>query len=692
MARWGERTALSLAVGLGLSLLGGACAPGPPIASSSPAAGLECETAGYPCSIADVPVEILERSDALGDEVRAMYERSADDAAVRAFLEGQDGMAEVDVDDSATRFRLDGGRGLWILRRAALTRSAPASPASPAFGREPVLDAASPYYIAGGNLERRRALVLSPMRWDFGATDDGEAVAGILAATRGYEDGVTFLANDAPDGSAVGVKSFMGWGAFQVIHVVTHGVRICKTKAGAAIPCRAAIAAGTIEGELKSTDPGVKVFTMDLVKGTLKERGLEIAKAEGTTVDMVFLVADFFRSAYPSGLDATLAFFNACEVLGPEATDLADAVRGTTSVLLGWDGAVDSGAAHATAVALYQDLSEVGHQAELAYSDLGDLQLDPAGTRLVIRPRVAGGDLRIRDIVWLRQPGSGAPLAADAEVAIAGVPGDGEPDAVPFLVQVDGIAEKDAARTVLHVSVDGVEAAPQPVANGQRNDLDQWRVSGQVPLGFDLEGEKTVPIRAWVELPSGGESDHETPARLVGRGSSWGVEARWTYTNHVIGEVAAVGAADLVLRQVPDPTLPKGQTRYEVTGGSWTWSMSGGPTVENCMYSSDTVTVDVGRDRGSAEGSFLIVDTATTPMTYWGILTTIGPDATVTTSGCHPNDFYNGSYARHTRVGWLVIDQDERQSVADGPLMTGSDTQTTDEFTQERSWTIKPLE
>jgi hypothetical protein len=43
-------------------------------------------------------------------------------------------------------------------------------------------------------------------------------------------------------------------------------------------------------------------------------------------------------------------------------------------------------------------------------------------------------------------------------------------------------------------------------------------------------------------------------------------------------------------------------------------------------------------------------------------------------------------------VGWLVIDQDERQSVADGPLMTGSDTQTTDEFTQERSWTIKPLE
>jgi hypothetical protein len=120
--------------------------------------------------------------------------------------------------------------------------------------------------------------------------------------------------------------------------------------------------------------------------------------------------------------------------------------------------------------------------------------------------------------------------------------------------------------------------------------------------------------------------------------------------------------------------------------------MSGGPTVENCMYSSDTVTVDVGRDRGSAEGSFLIVDTATTPMTYWGILTTIGPDATVTTSGCHPNDFYNGSYARHTRVGWLVIDQDERQSVAEGPLMTGSDTQTTDEFTQERSWTIKPLE
>ena len=688
MARWRETTARGLALGLGLSLLVSACSPDPPIATPSPAAGLECEMAGYPCSIADVPVETLERSDTLGDEVRAMFERGADDAAVRAFLEAQDGMAEVDVDDTAARFRLDGGRGLWILRRTALTRGAPAPPA---IERDPVPDAAGPYHVAGGDLERRRALVLSPMRWDFGATDDGDAVAGILAATRGYEKGVTFLANDIPEGTAVGVKSFMGWEAFQVIHVVTHGVRICRTKQGEPRPCQAAIAAGTIEGELRSVDPGVKVFTMDLVKRTLKERGLDLAKAEGTTIDMVFLVADFFRSQYPSGLGATLAFFNACEILGPEATDLADAVSGDTSVLLGWDGAVDSAAAHATAVAFYRTLSEVGYQAALAYSDLGERQSDPAGTRLVLRPREAGGDLRIRDIVWLRHPGSGAPLSADSEVAIAGVPGDGKPDTMPFLVQIDGIAEKDAPRTILHVAVDGVEAEPQPVANGQRDDLDQWQVSGQVPLGLDLEEEKTVSVRAWVELPSGGESDHETPARLVGRAGSLQVDASWTYTNHSIGGVMTVATAELVLRQVAGRELPEGQTRYEVTGGSWTWSMGGGPDGENCMYSSDSVSVDLDRDQGSAAGSFLIVDTATTPMTYWGTLTTIGPDATITKSGCHPSDFYNGTYPHHTRVSWLV-NQDERRSGADGLPITGRETKSTDVFTMERNWTIKPLE
>jgi len=692
-----------------LALILAACTSSDPKASPVDESGsgplpavaeLECELLNYPCSLAEVPEDIFMRSDALADEASGKLEAGDTTAGVETWLAGQDGMAEVDSDDTAIRFRLEGGRGTWVLGSAALgTRSAiggalgvRSMPSRPASTRPP-LDRPSPglEHIVGEPIEQKRALVLSPFLFDFGETDDGAAVARILSGTRGYEGRVTHVANATPSASAVGVASFKGWRNLQVIHVVSHGARLCKEP-----PCRAVIAAGTLQGAVPE-GPGIITKGVRL---SFPDRGLELSKVEDPCardlvldgcgrMDVVLLTADFFRHEYTGGLTDALVFFNACEVFGTEATDLADAIRGTTSVFLGWSEKVDTTDAHDAAVALYEDLSERGYPTETSYSRLGDLQTDRAGSRLVLGKRAAGGDLRIRDIVTLLEPETGQPLSASSRVVIEGEQADGKPDAAPYRVRVDGIPPGFAPNVQLHVSVDGVETEPQPLGKGTSNDTDQWDVPGVAQLSFDLEEDTQVTFRAWVELPSGGENDDGSAATLIGRGGLV-VNAKDTYTEHFLGGVEQVATSELVLRPVADPALPEGQIRYEVAGGSWTWTMGGGPDSTNCTYSSDTVSVDLARDQSSAKGSYLVVDSTRTPNTYWGTLSTIGPDATISKSGCDP-DFYDGTYSHHTRVNWVVIDQDDRQPFPEGGSVTGHATSPSDAATREREWTIRPL-
>lgn len=466
---------------------------------------LECEVEGYPCSLAEVPMEILERSDALGDEVLVMFERGDSTAEAKAWLNEQAGMAEVESDDLAVRFRLDGGRGTWILRKEAFaTRSVPGAASS---AHRPALQSAVvPLYVVGEGSEQKKALVLSPMQWDFDENDDGAQVAEILAGTRGYENGVTYLANDSVTSSVVNVNSFKGWQDYQVIHVDSHGTQIC----GEDSPCRAVIFAITLEAVIEGP-----VITPEEA-ATLTETGVVFVKSEERDSLDLALEADFFQKQYPNGLDDTLIFINACETFGKEATDLADAIRGNTSVFLGWDESVYVDDAAAASQKLYQELSEWGYTIETAYSNLGDLQFDEDGAQLILGKRKAGGDLRIRDVVYLLNPVSGQILSPSDKVAIVGTQGDGEPDAAPYLVQVDGVKKELASGVLVHVSVDGVVGEPQPLSNGEVNDHDQWLVSGVVNLPFDLKEDELVTFEAWVELPSGGESNHEIPATLTG--------------------------------------------------------------------------------------------------------------------------------------------------------------------------------
>jgi len=645
-------------------------------ASATPTV-LECELKSYPCSLSDVPIEILERSDAMSDEVVGMFESGRSVSDVDIWLNEQEGMVEVESDDLAVRFRLDGGRGTWILRKGAFaTRGAPGAAGS---YRKAVSPPGGPlFYVAGPETEFKRALVLSPMLWDFAETDDGFSVQAILDGTRGYEGRVSFAANGSPTASNVTVESFKGWENFQVVHVVTHGTRLCKDG-----PCRAVIAANTVRGE---GPEGEGILTKAGKHATFTDRGLEIGKAEGSRelelevpLGFVLLTADFFRAEYPGGLKDTLVFINACKTSGAEATDLADAIRGNSSVFLGWDESVDSVAAFAAAVALYEDLSE-GYTVEVAYARLGGLKSDQSGTgaQFVFSKRDDGDGLRIRDVVELLDPGSGVPLDASSTVAIIGTRGDGEPDSVPYSVQIDGMTKELAPLVTLHVSIDGEEIEPQPITNGEVNDKDQWTVTGELPLGFDIEEDITVDFRAWVELPDGGESDDDTSARVTGSepimGYEWVMEATKVISHPDGRELASMAVLTLRFEEGQDVDEPF--PRYVVTSGNVTYGDRSASAL-GCTYSGGGLTYQVTPDMSPPNGedgrpdSVLIFDTTATPVEYYGVILTRGPDDTVEQdcTAIDPDTYGINTVSYGGNVAWMIVNAGDNLTVKDRTLI-----------------------
>jgi hypothetical protein len=657
---------------------------------ATPAAELECEAEGYPCSLQEVPDEILERSATLGDEALAMFDAGSSMADVDSWLAGQDGMAEVASDDLALRFRLDGGRGNWILRSGALgTRGSPGQHQTAA---APSAAASAFRSVVGGDSDSKRALVLSPFLWDFGSTDDGEPVAEILAGTRGYTGGVVQAANPEQTDTNVNIESFKRWGDFDVVHVVSHGFRLCS-KTG----CRAVISSGTLQGPPPG-DAGA------IVKKAFfpADRGVELGKSEGcgrgleidpnddpdapcppekAGIDIVLLSADFFRGEYGGGLQDTLVFFNACETFGAEGTDLATALRGSNSVFLGWDERVDSGAAFTAGVALYEELSEIGSEVKTAYDRLGSLQTDAAGAHLVLGESGGTDGLRIRDVVFLLDPESGNVLSAGDNVAIVGAVNDGEDDLAPYVVQVDGIPVAMAADAELHVMIDGVEAEPQTVSEGSPGSQeDQWTVSGRVELGYDLEEDNAVPFRAWVDLPDGGESDHETPATLTGAeplmGYTWILEAEWsrTPTQPEGPSEPETATARLTLEFKDNQRLDAPKPEYVVTGGTVTWDPS--YTDRICRVKGDSVTYDIGPI--SEPWVVLIFDTTVTPVTWSAFIETIGPDAPAdfeclagTGPDADPNYKDPIERMRPAEHIWVFVERAEGRTVT-GDQITGS--------------------
>jgi len=223
---------------------------------------LRCEADGYPCAWEDVPSATIEKTDDLAKEGLDRIAGGAGVAEVAAWLASQPEVEVVSTDGRMIRFRLAGGRPVWVteaLPEVVDTRGL----ATPAFAQTSASGGGPDDPIGKnppGRIPWKKALVLVPFQWHFGdrEVDDLLLHLGLAAeadqdpfAVRDYRCGadsecVEIKANDlvqinpnvmcsAVPGScpmAYGVdrSDFKGWGNFDLIHVGTHGFYLCGTK------------------------------------------------------------------------------------------------------------------------------------------------------------------------------------------------------------------------------------------------------------------------------------------------------------------------------------------------------------------------------------------------------------------------------------------------------------------------------
>lgn len=646
--------------------------PVDPIGPGDPDGTLECEIVGYPCSYADVPLEIIEATLSRTDDILDMLKGGSTNEEVADWLEAQDDIAEVQRDAFALRFRPEGGRAVWISGPDPLPGPGPDAahppPASGAHGSSAysVVGSGPARHVAGEGSEKR-ALVLSPFYWHFGEWDDGPLIRDILLETRGYEGGVEFYHNPT-ENDAIPLEHLRSWTQYQVVHITTHGRRICEQDV-----CRGGIAIGLLDAYL----PTGSASEAEKIK-SLEAEGLEIQVGEETGTRYLRAAADFFRKAYSEGLDDTVVFLNACQTQGSMGVDvdIVDALRqGGRAVVLGWSDVVYAGDALAAAQAFFEGLSERGYTTRVAFEKLGGLRTGEAGTSgdgtapvLGLEGPSDGTDLRIREVVTVLNPYTGAELSSDDAVGAIGVANDGDPDAAPFRVLVEGVLQEDAGDLTVHVTVDGVTAAPIPLTDATKNDDDAWEIAGTVQLPYDLAEDREVLWEATTTLHDGGESSHERAATLSGAeplmGSNWELTAR--HMVHWVGRGTPYYAtATILLTFEPgqDPMDPEAD--YVITSGTISWDYS--HEFGDCTRSAPALTFDL--EEANIFSRRMTLDARQTPVTATGWIRTQTPWVTVS-SVCE-----SGSSTREHRDthNWFEIGADDPpQVVQDGELIRGT--------------------
>ncbi len=642
-------------------------------------AALECGADGFPCSLSEVSLDVLNRGETLADAAMAMLDAgSSIDEAVN-YLRAQSDVADAASNRVVLRFRLTGGRDVFIFQPEALALAAPADPTVPAaVAAVRANKAAAHKVVVGAGVDQKRALVLSPFKYFFQGFDDGAPVAQLLENTRGYAGNVTYRENATKTAATVGIEQFSGWENYDVIHVTGHGAQVCDLTR-----CVATILTGDIYSG-----------AADLLR--LTELGLNTAHVRGTGDKLLALGPDYFKTQYPAGLDSKLIFFNACQTYSAQDSALSDALLGPDSVFFGWTDAVESNAGRDAALALYQNLSANGVTTQAAFDSLGDLAVNRhtfEGKDIEARlqlDRAGNSDLRIREVIKLERIIGGGELLANATVHAVGTARDGIVDLVPYQILVEGIPESQQDAAIVQFTVDGYASTPQAVTIGERVGDTGWRLTGEIPY-MDIAPEQTVEMLATVQLPEGGASEHRVSVNLTApdpqageppggdpQAEVWiGEAVGHLDTTQSFNEVHVTRVATVTFKQVPSTIGAR--YKYFTSTGNLTWTRSGAvPTAFDglCSYSAGPVQVPIPEGDGE-----IIIDTGTTPHTYSMDGLTRGPEVRVA-DNC-------GDYAFYTRAGgsWApALGHTSGFTVsADGGTISG----TTSNGTSSWQWTFR---
>lgn len=563
----------SRAAALAALLVLAACGGGdnPVDASSGPAGqpadtALECVRQAYPCDWSQVATAVLETSDHLGGELAARLAAGSDTDAAAAWLQTQAELAELQHDERSIRFRLPGGRGVWVLA----DEGRPAAPAA-AGGRTARSAAGTPgaarkqaQGVIRAGAAQRRALVLAPYLFQ-GPEFAVDHVVARLEAIPGYT--VATRQNAAKGERSVWLDDFARFAEHDVVHVSSHGAQLCRDRAtGRKIdPCRIGIDVGP------STQPAVDLAAAGRV-------GIELFVTRKGERHLA-ITPDFFRAVYPQGLDQRLVFIDAC--LGGDPALMAS-MGGSTGVTLGFSNIVYAEFAQGVGDALYELLGR-GLSVNEAMLRLGDSLAQEDGTRLISN----GRDLRIRDLLAVSDLTGGQTLGADSRVDVLTRPGDGQPDRLRLAVHVDGLAPDRLAGVELRVSRDTKLLASVPLAGAAQPDgEDRLRLEIELPLGTDTQPNETLALRFELSLPEGGHTVLDVAPKVNDPSA---LPPQWQMTSTTVAR--GVGSTTTKVAQViwelePDDDPTRRYRYYRLKSGTLSVTYVG--DINSCRTSWET--------------------------------------------------------------------------------------------------------
>ncbi len=505
---------------------------------------LRCTQMGYPCTFAETPREILERGMELMDLAEEIFKQEGNTIAVAERFREEGDIAEMYFDERGVWYRVEASPPLVFLHPDAfvygLSEDEPDAEASlggnvqlspPQNGDGPIGE------NPPGEKALKKALFVNPIVWQFDSSIY-DTVRSQLEDHFDYQcpDCITYLRGDQSakdlineENQAAGpsYEQFLGWNDYDLIHVFAHGYQFCPgqsvTRSGLPV----------VPGELETfpENTGGVIAGADVTEGecvTMIQTGHYQTKnyilenprdvpgiawvyKPGEEVWGELVTTDFFRSKYPGGLDDAILYFTSCQLFKDHS--LAEVLAGENTAVFGWSDTVKGVRGIATAKQFFTELIENGLRSTVAYQKTIESEShtehseDWFGAQL--EKVVDGGkDPRGREVVILMQPVFRKFLEENDAVPVEGIPGDGKPDDLFILIQVDGVDEDQTPEQFeVHLALDG-EELPETFKPTEKVGDYSYRGYEILSLPFDAADRETVELEAWIDLPEGGDTRH----------------------------------------------------------------------------------------------------------------------------------------------------------------------------------------
>ncbi len=503
----------------------------PPDPDPGEEAELECVALGYPCSLAESSSEALDLIFSYGETMVEMMESGTSLADLLTWISAQPDVAEARGDDELIRYRVDGGYPAWVYdsriytpgsEPAALSLDNDLSMATSSVGATP--DSMLPANVVGKDLNSdgftddkpKRALVLSPFEYSFAPWDASGEIAEMLRQTRGYDEAgnVQEFRNSSRGDQNVGVSHFMGWNAFSVIYVSSHGGESCGHDE--LYGCDSFISTGErVSRETANT--ASQQGSSAVFPGFIE-----------TASGYIGVSNDFFRDQYGlGGIENTIIYIDSCRSYSDSsiwnnAGTLPSLLSGFDSVVFGWERSVGADHSADSARLIFSSAIEDGTPIAKSFGDFyADIVNDGSDDAVlhVTAPESLGGDsvdLRIRETVTQIDTLTGEALEDGSPIPIIGALGDGKPDELPIAIQVDGV-DDDPSKFIVHVRVNDEDlpvtftlADGEQIGGGLGGPLTGFPIfelkDKRASLGRDISPGEELKVMIWIELPEGGET------------------------------------------------------------------------------------------------------------------------------------------------------------------------------------------